>query len=97
MPKTHNLPMSGDPPASEAAQDRRPREGAVGEEVLAALGRPVGLYQMTVRPLWGDYYRVNVLIGPDASSVRVIHSYFIEAGSGGEIRSASPPITRLYP
>jgi hypothetical protein len=97
MPKTPTLPMSGEPQADEAVQDRRFRDGAVGGGVLAALGRPVGLYQVTVRPLWGNYYRVNVLIGPDATSVRVVHSYFIDAGDGGEIRSATPPITRLYP
>ena len=97
MPKTLTLPMGGEPPVSEAVRDRPLRDEAVGGGVLAALGRPVGLYQVAVRPLWENYYRVNVLIGPDATSVRIAHSFFIDVGVTGEILSATPPITRLYP
>src|SRR6476469_4568624 len=97
MPKTLPLAMNGGPSLDEAARDQPLRDEAVRGGVLAALGRPVGLYQVAVRPRWQNYYRVNVLIGPDATSVRVAHSFCVDAGAGGEILSAAPPITRLYP
>jgi len=97
MPKTLPLPAGGEPQVDKDGRDRPPRDDAVGGGVLAALGRPVGLYQVTARPLWQNYYRVNVLIGPDATNVRVAHSFFVDVGVSGEILSAIPPITRLYP
>jgi hypothetical protein len=39
---------------------------------------------------------VNVLIGPDAASAKITHSYFVEAGDDGTIISSSPPLVRLY-
>ena len=64
---------------------------------MAALGRPPGLFEVTVRTLWENHFRVNVLIGPDATSVRIAHSYFVQARENGDIISAIPQITRLYP
>ena len=97
MPKPPTLPMSGEPQGTDAGQDRPLRDEAVAGQVLVALGRPVGLYGVTARPLWENHYRVNVLIGPDVTSVRVAHSFFVAVGVGGEILSATPPIARLYP
>ena len=77
-------------------RDRPPPTAAIRDGVLAALGRPPGLYRVAVVPLWLNYYRVNVLVGPDATDVRVAHSYFVEAGTGGRILTAAPPVTRLY-
>lgn len=65
--------------------------------VLAALGYPPDLYDVTVRPLWENHYRVNVLVGPDPTAVRIAHSYFVEAREDGTIVSADPRITRSYP
>ncbi len=69
----------------------------IRDAIIASLGRPPGLYRVAVVPLWQGRYRVNVLTGPDATSVCIPHSYFVEAGDDGSIISASPPIVRLYP
>lgn len=72
------------------------RGRTVQRAVLAALGRPPGLINVSVRPLWGDYHRVNVLVGTDAGSARIAHSYFVETDATGHIHSSTPRITRLY-
>jgi hypothetical protein len=71
------------------------RHAAIGGHVLQALGQPGGLYQVDVRPLWEDHYRVNVLVGADAASARVAHSFFLVTG-GGKILASTPKITLQY-
>lgn len=83
-------------PPDSHARGRRPPDLAIQQAVLAALGRPPALYGVVVRPLWADHYRVNVLVGPDPTSVRIAHSYFVEAGEAGDLRSTAPRIVRLY-
>lgn len=86
----------GEPePRAGAPAPATPKQ-AVRTGVLAALGRPPGLYGVDVRPLWAGRYRVNVLVGPDPTAVRVAHSYLVAAGPAGDIRTADPRITRLY-
>jgi hypothetical protein len=74
-----------------------PQDRAVLRAVLAALGRPPDLLRAVVRPLWGNHFRVNVLTGADATSASIAHSYFVEAGTAGDILAATPRITRQYP
>jgi hypothetical protein len=76
------------------AHDRR--NAAIGGQVLRALGQPGSLHGVQVRPLWEGHYRVNVLVGADASSVRVAHSYFLLADGEGNVLGSTPSITRLY-
>ncbi len=76
--------------------ERGPAPDVVGRRVLAALGRPPGLYRVNAAPLWQSYFRVNVLTGPDPATIRTAHSYFIEVSAEGAIIAASPPIVRLY-
>lgn len=76
--------------------DALPLEASIRNGVLTALGRPSEMYRVVVFPLWGNHYRVNVLTGPDALSVRIRHSYFVIAGDDGGIVSSVPGITRLY-
>ena len=66
MPKLPTLQSDPEPPTGNDAGDRTPLVDAVRGGVLTALGRPPGLFQVTVRPLWEDYYRVNVVVGPAA-------------------------------
>jgi hypothetical protein len=68
----------------------------IGGHVLQALGKPGGLRAVEVRPLWERHYRVNVLVGGDAGSVSVAHSYFLEADGAGVIVEATPDIVRKY-
>lgn len=74
-----------------------PREETIRDAVLKSMGRPPGLYCVAVVPLWQSHYRVNVLIGPDATSVCIPQSYFVVVGDDGAIIRSSPPIIRLYP
>lgn len=72
------------------------RDAVIRNATISTLGRPPGLFRVAVLPLWQGRYRVNVLIGPDATSVCIPHSYFVVAGDDGSIISSSPPIIRLY-
>lgn len=89
-------PKNGDRETDETAPDRATAGRAVRSGVLAALGQPPGLYDVAVRPLWANHYRVNVLVGPDPTAVRIAHSYFVEVRQDGTILSTTPPIARLY-
>jgi hypothetical protein len=75
---------------------REQRHAAICGHVLHALGQPGGLYEVEVRPLWQHHYRVNVLVGADAASVRVAHSFFLVTGGDGKILASTPKITRQY-
>src|SRR4051812_13975371 len=91
----------------EVAQEREHVEGVqrhkqetlhalIAERVIHALGEPVHLLTVSVRPLWGNRYRVNVFVGTDAASARVVNSYFLEVGDEGAITTSTPTIMKLY-
>lgn len=89
------LPMSSS--ADEANEATHvPTDAAIRNNVLASLGHPPDFYRVSVMPLWGNYYRVNVLLGVDILTARIAHSYFVETGDGGQILAATPPVIRLY-
>jgi hypothetical protein len=82
---------------SDAQRDVRDcLDDVIVEQVLHALGRPPNLHAVQVRPLWLDRVRVNVLLGADAASVLVGHSYFLVISNDGNILSSTPNLTRLY-
>ncbi len=85
-----------DEPAAESAADRDHLAAAIGGQVMRALGRPADPFRVQVRRLWEDRYRVNVLVGGDATSTTVAHSYFLVADGDGAITAATPAITRRY-
>jgi hypothetical protein len=68
----------------------------IGRQVLQALGEPSGLRAINVKRLWDDHYRVNVLIGRDATSATIAHSYFLKADGTGHVVTAIPEIMRRY-
>ena len=70
-------------------------EGAVRAAVLAGLGRPPGLYDLAVRRLWDGRYRVNVLVGADAVTSHIAHSFFVAVADDGRV-TADPPLARRY-
>jgi hypothetical protein len=71
-------------------------EAVVRDHVLGELGRPPGPHRVQVTCVWGDRYRVNVFVGPDAASFKVAHSYFVEADEDGKVLASTPAITRAY-
>ena len=79
----------------DTGRDNHRRErlnAAVGRLVLAALGGPGGTHAVQVRPLWGDFYRVNVLVGKDAASLTVADSYFLEVDGDGKLVTSTPAL-----
>ena len=84
------------PPVTPPKQDREKRNAVIGRQVIHTLGQPGDLLRVQVRPLWGDHFRVNVLVGVDAASARVAHSYFLVVDGDGTILDSRPKITRQY-
>jgi hypothetical protein len=82
----------------------RPAQGTPGEwlharigvHVLRALGQPAQFQTVQVRPLWDGHYRVNVLVGGNAASATVAHSYFLRADGEGNIVATTPALARRY-
>jgi hypothetical protein len=68
----------------------------IGEQLIHTLGEPGDLLRVDVRPLWENYYRVNVLVGADIASPRIANSYFLAADGEGNILAATPKLTRQY-
>jgi hypothetical protein len=83
-------------PADSEKPERVQMGAQIGKNVLSTLGQPSDLFRMQVRTLWGDYFRVNVLVGPDLASVKIAHSYFLLADGAGNILSSTPAITKKY-
>jgi hypothetical protein len=82
--------------AEQASQERRSLEAVIRDNVMYDLGRPTGLYQVQVRSLWENNYRVNVFVGADAASARVADSFFLAADGNGRVLASNPTITRRY-
>jgi hypothetical protein len=72
------------------------RQEVIRAGVLAALGRPARLLRVSVVPLWGNHFRVNVWTGTGASADGIPNSYFVTADDHGAILASAPPIQRQY-
>jgi hypothetical protein len=83
-------------PADSQKQEAPPRNAVIGKRVLHTLGRPDNFDRVQVRTLWGDYFRVNVLVDAEVASVKIAHSFFVLADADGNILSCNPKLTRLY-
>ena len=68
----------------------------IGSHVIKGLGQPGQPYKVQVRRLWGNRYRVNVLVGSDVTAAKVVNSYFVVADLTGGIVTSTPAITRQY-
>jgi hypothetical protein len=65
-------------------------------QVVHSLGTPSDLLSVQVRPVGGERYRVNVVVGKDVSASRIPNSYFLTADADGNILTSSPKIDRQY-
>ncbi len=84
-------------PKDEMDQHKRETlHNLISEQVIHALGTPFDLRNVQVRKVGNDHYRVNVIVGPNANSVRVANSYFLKIGSDGSLITANPKITKQY-
>lgn len=93
---TTTLPATEDGSPAGKPQSGHQREEAIRTSVLATLGRPGDLYRVAVMPVWGDHFRVNVLIGEGPASVRIPHSYFVAADARGNILESTPVLKKHY-
>jgi hypothetical protein len=69
----------------------------IASRVLSQLGRPKKLLRVEARHLWGDHFRVNVLIREDRGPVptaRIVDSFFVQLSDEGMV--SQPPISRKY-
>lgn len=82
--------------AEAGKQTHEQRSGVIVAQLLQTLGRPTALYRVEVRHLWEEHYRANVLVGADATSLRVAHSFFLAADENGNILASAPDITKKY-
>lgn len=74
---------------------RRTLHDLVGQQVLHALGGarpPAGAQKVEVRPLWGNHYRVNILVGAGAVDARIAQSFFLTTDEDGNVLSSTPPL-----
>jgi hypothetical protein len=76
--------------------EREKLSDLIREQVIHALGKPMDLRSVQVRKVWDDHYRVNVIVGVNAGSVRVANSYFLVIDSDGSLITATPKITKQY-
>src|SRR5947209_1257276 len=83
-------------PKQRAQPAAKSDNAAVGDYVIRNLGRPSNLVAVQIRRLWEDHYRVNILVGENAASVTIPHSYFLVMGSDGSCLSSNPAIKREY-
>jgi hypothetical protein len=90
--------QQGTPPPGQAEDEegRQQLNAVIGNRVIHALGQPGRLHRVQVRRLWGDRYRVNILVGMDAASATVAHSYFLLADGEGNIIASNPQIMKQY-
>ncbi len=68
----------------------------IREQVIEALGKPIDLHNVQIRKVWKNHYRVNVIVGANAGSVRVANSYFLVIDGDGNVTAATPKITKQY-
>ena len=84
------------PSLGTGCPERERINAVIGKHVIHRLGKPHDLFAIQVRPLWEAFYRVNILVGPDAASAKVAQSFFLQADGDGNILVTTPKITRLY-
>ena len=68
----------------------------IRQQVLQKIGTPLGWHVVQVKPLWGDYFRVNVLIGESITTYTIRHSFFLLTDGEGGVVEASPEMVKSY-
>jgi hypothetical protein len=62
--------------------------------VLRALGGAGGTGRVQVRPLWGGYYRVNLVVGDGPGCFTIARSYFLKTDVAGNVLESTPELTK---
>jgi hypothetical protein len=77
-------------------QERDQMRALIGKNVLQTLGQPANFLRLQVQTLWGDRFRVNVLVGSDMASAKIVDSFFVLVDAEGNILSSTPKIAKMY-
>jgi hypothetical protein len=84
------------PAVETAVEETKPQ--SISEWVLQELGTPHNLLRIDAKPLWDNYYRVNVYcaqdVGLSAKEVSVSDSFFVYKTEDGYL--SNPEIERKY-
>jgi hypothetical protein len=83
--------------AVQENQKHEQRSALISGHVIRTLGQPDLLRRVDVKQLWEHHYRVNVLVGVSNATARVAHSYFMVTDGEGNVVTAEPKLSRLYP
>jgi hypothetical protein len=86
--------QTGEPRKDRERQDGENQENMIRGQVLRTLGETGGLGRVQVRSLWGNFYRVNVVVGDDPGCAKITRSYFLETDGEGNIVESTPRIVR---
>lgn len=92
---TASQPQQVNPHAQPARQATQ-LHALIGHHVTQTLGQANELHKLKVHHLWGHCYRVNIMVGKDALSAKIAHSFFLEVDGDGNILTSTPRITRHY-
>jgi hypothetical protein len=68
----------------------------IKKQGVHSLGTPDDLLSVQVRPVGGERYRVNIVVGKDVTATRISNSFFLTADAVGNILTSSPKIDRQY-
>jgi hypothetical protein len=88
-------------PAAQAGEARKDKEQQDPEllktlirgHVLRALGEG-GTGRVQVRPLWGEYYRVNIIVEEGPGRITIPRSYFLRTDGAGNVLESTPKLTK---
>lgn len=92
--------MSAKKPVDQQSPSRVPEQqrlcAVIGRNLIRMLGEPLFEHRVETRELWECHYRVNVLVGGELGSMRIVHSYFLATDGEGNILEATPRIRKQY-
>lgn len=83
---------------AEKTAANRAREAAIGNNILATLGKPKDFSRIEVRNLHANRYRINVRIEKDGfvKTYPIVDSFYVTVDSDGGILETSPKLLKRY-
>jgi hypothetical protein len=84
----------GEPCRDTELQDPEKLKMLIRGHVLRALGEPGGTGRVQVRPLWGGYYRVNIVVLEGPACVTIPSSYFLKTDGAGNVLESTTQLTK---
>jgi hypothetical protein len=94
--RNETMPATGlDEPCGDKEQQGAEKvKTLIVGHVLRALGGAGGKGRLQVRPLWDEYYRVNVVVGDGPGCFTIARSYFLRTDGAGNVLESTPELTK---